>query len=784
MVKIERNFDTLIQEMSSTESLISSLEKQLIEANDRLVDLKDQKRYMFGNDNLYVNMESLLNKYDFDGDGIISIIDYYIWYGFNNNDSFVIDNPKYNSNSKTFNGKSLEGIDLSKKMFNTFMNNVNKGIYKCVDNNIFKSYLNNRNTDLVYKVIKGYWESLKVIPTLNQVNNIWLTDNIDIICIDNTNDTDNLLPTGTSNTGYSGDKKYILDRNGNIDVEEITDKNDIIHEYYNIEYWCEGRRDNTGVFDLTFYPTEFAQKEYIPGGDKSLCEFRIVYKKYRLYTKYELADGELGGIDATYVPLEEPEEFDVPYGGMFRVKWQEEQKDPYNKSGIGNYGDSNDDLPEANNSLSDKIWKISSKDQIPETIGWDYIMPATGFRTPCTLYNSNIYPEPPAIKWFNGIDDWIIEQISTTIIYQIPTIEQGSIPGSTQEGFEWITVTFHGNVLWDKKNKNKYDEETVGEWKEYDYNEVDEWSNLTYEEAFMKAPHIFEEQEYVNDKLQLVSYYKTKNIANTYLPLDFNSNNYILKSKNKIFGTNYPYIFNFQYYYWESIEGETGNLIPTESQSESKSEYQYFNPEEFMEATSGTNKHFILWFNKQKFIYTEEEYAIWYAEFGDWLENNNVFREYTNPEDGYTYYTELPPCPGFISDYVVKTTTFMGITYYAWFSIYDVATVGDFDAFNGTTIKCKECGANLPLHMSEKLTGSTFDSDLGQMMPFEISVVATYEPYFIKTKPAGNYIEHGWSEIFNHHIHTYKAWINQDEIKKHLLTGYNEIGNFGFGSGS
>ena len=651
MEKIERNFDALIQEMSSTESLISSLEKQLTEANDHLVDLKDQKRYMFGNDNLYVNMESLLNKYDFDGDGVISIIDYYIWYGFNNNDSFVIDNPKYNNKSKTFNGKSLEGIDLSKKMFNSFMNNVNKGIYKCVDNNIFKSYLNGKNTDLVYKVIKGYWEKLKQLPTLYQVNNIWVTnytDNVYINNVENTDssDTNDDLPTGGTRSGRYG---YILDSNYNIYV--ATSENGEFEVTIPITYWGSDNHIHHGkLYSSLVYPTEDSCP--LPC-EKSLCDYKLTYQRYQ-------------------IPLDEP--------------------------------------------------KIN-----PETGEKEY------YEIKDVLYHGYV-------------------QIEFPVDYN--TYEMGNFDGG---------------------NNN--------------LSEEDEWYGLTYEEAWIKAPHIIQELVNINGKRQIINYYKTKTIANDYQPIDINQ--YELKTTDKTFGTNYPYIFSFEYYYWSLINTSYNKGIgwpyETVSETDSETEYQYFNPAEFIEATEGSEKHFILWYIRMKSIYTEEEFAIWESEFNDFLEKSNV-SEYEY--DNHTYNWEIPACPGSPDEYILKSVVHWGITYYAWYSIYGVMGNSDLpsdlndqgkERYN-FKYKCSICGEPLP----ESIT-VPYDDNFSNDPNFDESDCIEITYYPVKpaepTKNKDDYYDATYPYTDTHgDTHTYYTWISKTDVRNYTSRyDYNGKNNNGVG---
>ena len=149
------------------------LSNSLNEVNAILNSLKNQ-RSNFANENEtpYMDYQSLLDKYDFDCDGKISIIDFNILFGSLYGLAFVTQNKAYNVNNKTFNGKSL---DITKDGNITITDIVNfidvltTDLHNILDCQLITYRNDNDYNDL--DTIEYYWNTYGRIPTLEEVKN-------------------------------------------------------------------------------------------------------------------------------------------------------------------------------------------------------------------------------------------------------------------------------------------------------------------------------------------------------------------------------------------------------------------------------------------------------------------------------------------------------------------------------------------------------------------------------------------------------------------------------------
>ena len=113
----------------------------------------------------YVKLMSDFDEYDFDDDGIVSIIDYNILM-FEILDRLNPNDPKYDSINKTYNGKSLDISD--------------DGSVSALDANILISKIRNiipadiilANADIENNKIKNFYESNNRFPTLEELEDL------------------------------------------------------------------------------------------------------------------------------------------------------------------------------------------------------------------------------------------------------------------------------------------------------------------------------------------------------------------------------------------------------------------------------------------------------------------------------------------------------------------------------------------------------------------------------------------------------------------------------------
>ena len=149
------------------------LSKSLNEINTVLGLLQEQRDNLSNNgETPYMDYQSLLDKYDFDCDGKISIIDFNILFGSLYGSAFVTQNKAYDANNKTFNGKSL---DITKDGNITIMDIVNfidvltTDLHNILDCQLITYRNENGYNDL--DTIEYYWNSYGRIPTLEEVKN-------------------------------------------------------------------------------------------------------------------------------------------------------------------------------------------------------------------------------------------------------------------------------------------------------------------------------------------------------------------------------------------------------------------------------------------------------------------------------------------------------------------------------------------------------------------------------------------------------------------------------------
>lgn len=184
------NLDLEIQNAENKRDLVN---QELERLNNLIAQLQETRLNDYGeNSSTLINPSSLLNKYDFDGDGIISIIDYYILLGAIDEESFVVDNELYDpegsrDGTPTFNGKSLnifdnsgDDLEINDLDMAEYINLLFEKIYSFIDinlgPNIFKRYNNNFNdgleeNDSDLEAIKHYWNTFGRIPTLDELKN-------------------------------------------------------------------------------------------------------------------------------------------------------------------------------------------------------------------------------------------------------------------------------------------------------------------------------------------------------------------------------------------------------------------------------------------------------------------------------------------------------------------------------------------------------------------------------------------------------------------------------------
>ena len=147
------------------------LSKSLNEINTVLGLLQEQRDSLSNNgETPYMDYQSLLDKYDFDCDGKISIIDFNILFGSLYGSAFVTQNRAYDANNKTFNGKSL---DITKDGNITITDIVNfidvltTDLHNILDCQLITYRNDNGYNDL--DTIEYYWNMYGRIPTLEEV---------------------------------------------------------------------------------------------------------------------------------------------------------------------------------------------------------------------------------------------------------------------------------------------------------------------------------------------------------------------------------------------------------------------------------------------------------------------------------------------------------------------------------------------------------------------------------------------------------------------------------------
>ena len=138
--------------------------------SDELVDIDGstyQKLTELNNEPIYIDaFQELIDKYDFDGDGIISVIDInipgWVWMG-NINSS----DPKYNVSNKTYNWKSL---DINNDNDIDTLDNINlTNLIKSKINKYFASTLEFSYNEQLNDIKLYYRNHNYTWPTLEQV---------------------------------------------------------------------------------------------------------------------------------------------------------------------------------------------------------------------------------------------------------------------------------------------------------------------------------------------------------------------------------------------------------------------------------------------------------------------------------------------------------------------------------------------------------------------------------------------------------------------------------------
>ena len=151
---------------------INNLINELNSAQALLTNLQTVKNQETSYENLFVfDKQAFLDKYDFDCDGIVSIIDLNVIslhvLG------YLINDPLYNSENVTYNGKSLDINNDNEADVADAIAFVNLIIKDCFNLNSFVDVnikFKQSNSDLAAEIIKQFYSTNHRLPTLEEFN--------------------------------------------------------------------------------------------------------------------------------------------------------------------------------------------------------------------------------------------------------------------------------------------------------------------------------------------------------------------------------------------------------------------------------------------------------------------------------------------------------------------------------------------------------------------------------------------------------------------------------------
>ena len=159
-------------QINTVQTRINKLNNELQSAQALLNSLNIAKNKEANYENLFVfDKKAFLDKYDFDCDGIVSIIDLnvismHILHDLDND-------PLYDSENKTYNGKSLDINNDNDTSVADCVNFVNMIVKDCFNLNSFVDVRINfkqSNSQLAADIIHGFYQINHRLPTLEEFN--------------------------------------------------------------------------------------------------------------------------------------------------------------------------------------------------------------------------------------------------------------------------------------------------------------------------------------------------------------------------------------------------------------------------------------------------------------------------------------------------------------------------------------------------------------------------------------------------------------------------------------